>query len=234
MARPVRYEAAWGPGLNDTTTADEDDAVLEVAFHWLADAERRFGKPGTVVMYAKGMSQNRPILEQAARRWPFESRRTRPGWNRGPVLALWPPDDDTLELAENVAGATALCVIPGSHYEVGPWIRRAGAVCIVEGLAEPDAPTLPKEVTDLLDSILFFDGHNAFIGGGGKEHTIRDLQDITRMRPRPTREAIEGYLRESGETHGEGPTRAGQWYEEILAGQRHLDYQRRVIGRPLR
>lgn len=91
-----------------------------------------------------------------------------------------------------------------------------------------------KEVTDRLDSILSFDGHNAFIGGAGKEYTISTLQEIARMRPHPTREEIEGYLRTSGETHEPGPERAGEWYEEILDGKKHLDYRRQVIGRPLR
>lgn len=232
MARPVRYEAAWAPGLNDTKTADEDDAILAAAFEWLAGAERRFGRPGTVVMYAKRMQGNRPILEWAAQRWAFASTRSRPGWNRGPVVCLWPPDDATLELAEAVAGDTALCVIGGSlDYDVGPWIRRTGATCIIPGRDRPASPSLPREVTERLDAILRNDGHNALVQE--KEYTIRNLQEIARMRPRPTRQAIEAYLRESGETHEPGPERAGRWYEEILAGKRHLDYRRRVIGRPL-
>jgi hypothetical protein len=81
--------------------------------------------------------------------------------------------------------------------------------------------------------MLHFDGHNAVIGGGGKEAAIRCLQDIARMTPRPTRADIEGYLRASGETREPGPERAGAWYDEILAGKRHLDYRRQIIGRPL-
>jgi hypothetical protein len=234
MARPIRYEAVWAPGLRDTTTADEDDASLDVAFAWLADAERRFGRRGQIVMYAKQMMHNRPKLTEAAYRWPFHSPRSHAGWNLGPTIAVWPPDDQTLELAENVAGDTGLCVIPGQHYDAGPWIFRTGAHCLIDGWSAPAAPELDKEVTDRLDSILSFDGHNGFIGGGGKEHTISTLQEIARMRPHPTRDEIEGYLRASGETHEPGPERAGEWYEEILNGRRHLDYRRQVIGRPLR
>lgn len=234
MARPVRYEAVWAPGLNDRQTADEDDDSLAAAFEWLADAERRFRQPGQIVMYAKQMMHNRAILAAAARRWDFHSTRSRGGWNLGPTVAVWPSNDRTLELAENVAGETGLCVVPGSLYDAGPWIRRTGARCLTADFDAPPAPTLSVDVTALLDSILSFDGHNAFIGGGGKEHTIRLLQDIARMRPQPTREAIEAYLRASGETHEPGPERAGQWYEEILAGKRHLDYRRQVIGKPLR
>jgi hypothetical protein len=116
---------------------------------------------------------------------------------------------------------------------VSPWIRRTGARSLIEGWDAPAAPALAHEITKLLDSILFLDGHNSFLGGGGKEHTITALQDIARMRPRPTREEIEAYLRESGGTDGDGAERAGKWYEEVLQGKRHYDYARRVIGRPL-
>lgn len=235
MARPVRYEAAWAPGLADTTTADEDDRSLAAAFEWLIDAERRFGRPGQVVMYAKQMMHNRPLLIAAAQRWSFHSPRSHAGWHLGPTVAVWPPDDRTLELAENIAGDTGLCVIPGgTDYDAGPWIRRTGARCLVPGWDAPAAATLAKDVTDRLDSVLRFDGHNAFIGGGGKEHTIQLLQEIAGMSPRPSRQEIEAYLRASGETHEPGPERAGKWYEEILDGKRHLDYRRQVIGRPLR
>lgn len=88
----------------DSHAADEDDASLDAAFAWLADAERRLGRRGQIVMYAKQMGHNRAKLAEAAYRWPFHSPRSHAGWNLGPTIAVWPLDDRTLELAENVAG----------------------------------------------------------------------------------------------------------------------------------
>lgn len=232
-SRTVRYEAVWAPGLGQTQTADQDDDSLAAAFDWLAGAERRFGKPGQIVMYAKKMADYRRSLALAARRWAVHSTRSHSGWHLGPTVAVWPPDDSTLELAENIAGDTGLCVIPGYNYDIGPWIERSGAEALISGVEMPGVKPLPAAVSKLLDSMLFFDGHNSFLGGGGKENAIETLQSIARTRPRPSREEIEAYLRASGKTDGSGSERAGKWYEEILAGKRHLDYRRRVIGRPL-
>lgn len=224
----ARYEATWVPGLD--SDLDRDDGLRE-GFRWLVEAERTFGARGVIVMYAKGMVRNAPVLEQAARQWPFISTRSgspsRPG--RGPVLAIWPPNDRTLELAEQLAFGTALCVIPGSITDVSAWIRRTNAMCLVDGFAVDAGPSLPAEVTESLDHLLFFGGHNGFLGGGEKEDAIRRLTTISRQRDRPSREAIEEYMRASGETDGGGAQRAGKWYAEILEGKSHRDYAGRVI-----
>jgi hypothetical protein len=86
--QPIRYEAVWAPGLGDTKTANEDDESLAAAFAWLADAETRFQKPGQIVMYAKSMVGNHPMLGIAAQRWEFHSPRSHSGWGRGPTIAL--------------------------------------------------------------------------------------------------------------------------------------------------
>lgn len=231
--RNVRYEAVWAPGLAQTDTLDEDDVSLGAAFEWLADAERRFGKPGQIVMYAKQMVDHRTLLGRAAQRWALHSTRSHRGWHRGPTVAVWPPNDATLELAENIAGDTGLCVIAGTLYDIGPWIERSAAQPLVFGYEAPSIAGLPSQVRERLDGMLSFDGHNSFLGGGGKEDAITTLQDIARMSPRPTREDIEAYMRASGQTDGSGAERAGKWYGEILDGKRHFDYRRRVIGRPL-
>lgn len=81
----------------------------------------------------------------------------------------------------------------------------------------------------LLDGMLLFDGHNGFIGAGGKEHAIQTLRRIAVLPDRPDPQAVEDYLYSSGQTHAKGASRARQWYEEILAGKGHRDYRGQSI-----
>ena len=230
MDRAQHFEAYWTPGLDDDIDPDES---LATALGWLAETERTLGARGVIVMYAKQMMGNRPLLAEAARRWEFVSPRSRSHSGlprgRGPVLAIWPPDDKTVELAEQLAHGSALCVIPGSLMNLAPWIRGTGARCLIDGWAAEAPKELPADLKESLDHMLFFGGHNQFLGGGEKEDAIRRLREIARRRDRPSRDALEEYLRESGKTHGNGVTRIGKWYEEILAGKRHRDYGRRTI-----
>ncbi len=222
----ARFAAAWVPGLQHDIDRDEG---LAIGFRWLLQAEREYGGRGIVVMYAKRMVHNAAPLQIAARRWQFVSPRSQSPHGTGPVLAIWPPDGRTLELAEQLAFGTALCVIPGSLFDVSAWVQRTGAECLVEGFPTEESPSLPAEVKKSLDSILRFGGHNNFLGGGEKEITIRSLREIARKLRAPTRGAIETYLRASGETRSDGVERAGKWYSEILEGKRHRDYRGRII-----
>ncbi len=84
-------------------------------------------------------------------------------------------------------------------------------------------------MTASLDAMLAFDGHNGFIGAGGKEDAIRRLNAISRAADRPVPSALEDYLLSSGQTSARGADRARRWYEEILQGKRHRDYRGRII-----
>lgn len=229
MGFAQRYDAYWVPGLDDEI--DPDDA-LRLAFRWLASEERARGSAGIIVMYAKRMMSNRPLLGDAARRWDFISPRARSRWPRGtgPVLCIWPPNDQTLELAEQLAHGSALCVIPGSLYDVAGWIARTHAQPLVEGASTRPVPDLSPDAAESLRSLAWFGGHNAFLGGGEKERAIRVLTEIARRSDRPSRESLETFLRSCPEVEGDGATRAGKWYEEILQGKRHRDYAGRLIG----
>jgi hypothetical protein len=227
LTTPRSYEAFWVPGLTDDI---DRDVSLAHGFRWLVGAERKYGKKGIVIMYAKSMVGNAPLLGQAAARWEFVSPRSHGAYRSGgPVLAIWPPNDRTMELAESCAFGSALCVIPGSSYEIAPWVRRTGARCLMKGF-EVEVPTqLPQEITNALDSVLSIGGHNGFLGGGEKEIVIRGLRRIATRRDSPTRKAIEEYLRASGQTDGRGAERAASWYAEIQDGKRHRDYRGRTI-----
>lgn len=216
----------WVPGLNDDIDRDES---LRIGFEWLADAERETDGAGIIVMYAKRMMHNAPLLAWAAQRWEFVSTRSSYPSRRGPVLAIWPPTERVLEFAEDLASDSPLCVIAG-RLDLRPWIARTGAECLAAGweLADEQA-SLPDEAVRLLDSALFFGGRNGFISGGEKEQTIRSLRLIAALPNRPAPEQIEYYLRASGQTHAKGVQRAVKWYEEVLEGKRHLDYSRRPI-----
>jgi hypothetical protein len=225
MSVPVRYEASWVPGL--AHDIDVDDS-LRLGLTWLAEAEHEDGRPGVVVMYAKKMTANRALLSQAASRWNFVSSRSQQPGRHGPVLAIWPPDAGVLEFAESMALDRALCVVAG-NYDIAPWVRKSGASCLVQGWESVEDEPLPRDVEEELDHMLSFDGHNGFIGAGGKEDAIRALRRIALRRDRPDPQAIEDYLTGSGETSAKGATRARSWYEEILAGKSHRDHGGRII-----
>ena len=227
MRPPVRYEAFWIPGL-DNDDIDRDES-LALGFEWLGSAERQYGGNGIIVMYAKRMVGNAPLLSQAASRWEFVSLRSRGSFReRGPVLTIW-PSRETLELAEQKAFGSALCVIPGSLFDVSPWIRRTSAQGLVEGIDVDPGETLSPEIQKRLDSALFFGGRKNFLGGGEKEVMIRALREIAARPDAPSRAAAEAYLQESGETGASGVKRAGKWYEEVRARKRHRDYGGRTI-----
>lgn len=218
------YAAYWIPGL-DNDAIDPDDALAR-GFDWLRQAERHHGGSGVLVMNAASMRHNRPLLGSAP--WDIVSTRSHRPYGSGPILAVWPVAR-TLELAEQLALRTALCVIPGTLFDLSPWIRRTGAKCLADGFAVDPGEELSTDVREELDHMLSFDGHNGFLGAGGKEYAIRTLRDISRRDDAPTSEAIEEYLAGSGETNAKGAARAAMWYDEIREGKRHLDYARRPI-----
>lgn len=224
MATTMKYKAFWVPGLDDDNV--DPDEALALAFDWLRRAKREHGGAGVLVMNASLMRRNRPLLESAP--WDIVSPRTHRPRERGPVLAVW-PSARALELAESLAFGTALCVIPGTLFGIGPWIRRTGATCLAQGFDAEEGEALSAEVRKLLDRMLSFDGHNGFLGGGGKEHAIRTLREILHRPEAPSSDAIEEYLAGSGETNAKGAARAAKWYQEIRAGKRHVDYARRPI-----
>jgi hypothetical protein len=221
----VPYEALWVPGLAHDIERDES---LRCGLGWLAEAEESCGRAGRIVMYAKKMAGNAPLLTAAAQRWEFVSPRSRHSYDPGPVLAVWPPDSGVIELAESLSRGYALCVIAG-RYDLSAWIKRARATCLIAGFEEPPPEELAPEVRESLDHMLWFDGHNGFVGAGGKEDAIRRLRAIAARADKPAPREIEDHLLASGETDADGARQARRWYEEILRGKRHLDYRGHVI-----
>jgi hypothetical protein len=220
---PQGYEAVWCPGLNDDF--DEEKSLL-VAYDWLLRTERRFGRKAVIVMYAAQMRNNNPTLQNAPREI-ISRRSTRPN-GAGPILCIY-PDPRTLEYAEELARNTALCVVGGSLFDVATWIRRTNAKCLLDGYAVAAPIALAPEMAKSLDSMLFFGGHNGFLGGGEKEDAVRRLRAMATRPDAPSRRALEEYLRASGKTDADGAERAGKWYEEVREGKGHRDYRGRAI-----
>jgi hypothetical protein len=217
------FDAYWLPSFDSAADPDE---VLAVGFDWLRRQETATGKRGVIAMHAASMRRNRPILESAP--WDIVSPRSRGGYRSGPVLAIW-PDDRVLELAEHMALRAALCVIPYEVKDIAGWVERTGAKPVVAGFEAPAREPLPAEIEQELRHVVSFGGHNSFLGGGEKEVAIRAFHRIRRMPGRPSREALEDYLRSTGEVDADGVSRAGNWWNEVLDGKRHLDYRREVI-----
>jgi hypothetical protein len=227
MVTPDRYDAVWVPGLD---TDFDPDQALELALDWLGTVACDGAR--IIVMFAKNMVGNRPLLTWAAQRYPVVSPRSKsrlPYGRPNSVLAVW-PDGQTLELAQRLALDGALCVIPGSLYDVRPWVVRTGATNLADpGGSGEGLPELHPDVTGTLDSVLFFGGHNGFLGGGEKEQVVRRLQDLVRAGHRPDPDAVESYALASGETDHKGARRLREFYAGILAGRKFRDYRGRVI-----
>ena len=221
-----RYEACWIPGLN---TDFDSDQALEIGLEWLAEADY----PGEqiILLNAVKMTSHRRALEWAATRYRVVSpqSRNRPGGIGHAVLAVWPAVD-TLEVGERLAIQGALCVIPGTLDDLTPWMSRTQAV----NLADPDAaplegPSLPAAAKKALDSALGFDGHNGFLGAGGKERAISELRIVAALPNRPEPVDIESYALASGETDAGGAGRLRDWYERILQGRTFRGYRGEVL-----
>jgi hypothetical protein len=217
------FDAYWLPAFDSDADPDE---VLAAGFAWLRRQEEATGGRGVLAMHAASMRRNRPILVSAP--WDIVSPRSRGGYRSGPVLAIW-PGDRVLELAEHMALRSALCVIPYEAKDIAGWVERTGAKPVVAGFEAPAREALPAEIEDELRHAVAFGGHNGFLGGGEKEIAIRALHRIRRMPGRPTREALEDFLRSTGEVGADGVTRAGKWWDEVLDGKRHRDYRGEVI-----
>ena len=135
------YEASWVPGLDRKVDRDKS---LALGFRWLESAESQHDTPGVVVLHAKRMIPTTPLLAQAATRWSFVSPRSRRPRAQGPGLAIWPPNDRVLELAEDLADGSALCVISGHLLDVAPWVRRTGAQCLMDGFCVAGGPAFRR------------------------------------------------------------------------------------------
>lgn len=130
MTIPDRYEAFWIPGPDEL---DRDEG-LHLGYRWLETAPYRGER--VVVLYAKKMVNNRRTLAEASRYHVVSPRaRDIPYTSAGPVLAIW-PNADTLELAQELALDSALCVIPYRH-DITWWITRTGAVNLTEPESQP-------------------------------------------------------------------------------------------------
>ena len=225
-----RCKSYWLPGLgNDDVDPDE---VIHSAFAWLR-TEPCSGER-LVVMNTLGMTENRPSLAQASAPHTVISPRARQriGAARrtgNAVLAIW-PTHETLELAEGLARDGSLCVIPGSVDDVSHWIQRTSAHALWD-VAPPndDALRIDEPVRSVIDSIIAFDGHNNFLGAGGKERAIRRLRIMIGDGHRPDPSALENYVLARGTRSFKGARRLREWYEGLLQGRRFYDYARRPI-----
>jgi hypothetical protein len=221
------YDAYWIPGLKDDNVDDEQ--AVELGFQWLRSVDCAGDR--IYVMNATGMLGMRPSARTAAR-FIFASPQTKtPGSHgRNAVLAIWPVQR-TLDLAEGLALNGSLCVIPGTIDDLRSWVARTHAVNLWAA-GEPAEPIaeLPEEVRSALDHMITFDGHNNFIGTGGKENSIRHLRALVRDGRRPDPVDIENYVLASGRIRShEGAQHIREWYEGILAGKGFRDYTGRRI-----
>ena len=225
-----RCNSYWLPGL-DNNDVDPDE-VLDSAFGWLR-TEPCSGER-LVVMNTLRMTENRPFLARASAPYNVVSPRARQRIGAAPrtgnvVLAIW-PTHETLELAERLARDGSLCVVPGSLDNVSPWIRRTSAHALWDtGPPTDDTLQLDEPVRSVVDSIIDFDGHNDFLGAGGKEQAIRGLRAMIGNGHRPDPSAIENYVLARGTRSSKGARRLREWYEGLLQGRRFYDYARRPI-----
>jgi hypothetical protein len=144
-------------------------------------------------------------------------------------LAVW-PTFETLAFAEGFAHDGGLCLIPNSLDDMSAWTSRTRAVNLADPNAGPAEPlSLDRAVTDVLDALVSFDGHNGFYGAGGKEYAVRGLREMVAAGHRPAPDKVEAYAVATGETDNRGAAHLRRLYEGVLAGRRFRDYG----GRPI-
>ncbi len=223
MVGPPPFDAFWVHAPFDDPNYPQG---LEVAFDWLASAP--YTGQRTVVLYAKKMANNSGL--RRVNEFHVVSPKSQRPLSRdvGPVLAVW-PDPKTIEFAEELAIDSALCVVPNYRHGTTWWIDKTGAVDLTNPAAEPSGLVpMDSAVTDTLDSIIRFGGHNNFVGGGEKEYAVEDLRALLAAGHRPTAQQIEDYVRSTGEVDVEGAQQLAEW-SAIIDGRQLRDYRGRSI-----
>ena len=222
----MSYEAFWIPGLD--TDFDSDEA-LAIGDRWLRSSKYP-GEP-IIVLNAVEMTRRRDMLARMASRYTVVSPRVRNrGWGHShAVLAVW-PYKEAMVLAERLASPSGgLCVIEASGVQQPAWVAGKRAI----NLADPDANRKPlvldPEVRRILDSLLFFDGHNGFISSEGKIRVVRDFRKMVADGFRPDPADVEAYALQSADTDLEGAAKLRSYYEGVLSGRSYRDYG----GRPI-
>lgn len=215
MGKWLKYKAFVIPGLEEL---DRDEG-LRIGIQWLSRQD-----PGTlpiILMNAAKMVHHAPLLSRAASQVTVVSPQSRnhphgtPCW----VLAVW-PTEGTLALGEEFAHGGGLCVIPGSIGGADSWILARQPEVL--GGHDMDMPTISisEEAIKTLKLIDGFDGHNDFVGGGGKEYAIRGLREF-QQKGELDPDAIHAWLLANGECSAKGADRMRQWAREILQGRKH-------------
>ena len=88
------------------------------------------------------------------------------------------------------------------------------------------ASGVPPPVSEVLDAIVGFGGHNQFVGAGEKAYSVGELRAMVAAGHRPAPQAVEDYLRER--TREKGARRIRAWYETIIEGGYLMDGGRRI------
>jgi hypothetical protein len=209
-----RYEAFLVPGLNDL----DRDHGLRLGLGWLRN--NGFSGRPTIVLNAVKMIRNAPLLQQAAQEFTVVSPRSSGVSRRGgPVLAVW-PTESTLTFAEDLALSFALCVIPGSIDDLSGWAAGRQPTVLGSTQTATQALTVPEDAEAAFRGIDNFDGHNDFLGAGGKRYAIEHLRVLHGAGHLNPEDAF-AWLRAHGECTADGAARIRKWAREILAGKRH-------------
>lgn len=110
------------------------------------------------------------------------------------------------------------------------WIAYSGATNLTEPGSESDGLSrLDPSVADALDAVLFFGGHNSFVGAGEKDDAVRGLRAILATGQQPDPYDVEQYACASGKTDVAGARRLRDFYTKILAGKQLRDSRGRSI-----
>lgn len=80
---------------------------------------------------------------------------------------------------------------------------------------------MDEDAAWILDRMADFDGHNGFMGAGGKVDAVRQLRRLARLPDPPSPDEVEESLVDHPRVHSGGPKRARKLYEEIRRGVRH-------------
>lgn len=213
MNRSWGYEAFLIPGLKGF----DRDQGLRLGLNWLRS--RTFDGVPKIVLNAVKMKGIAPLLFQAAQEFTVVSPRSSGVARRGPVLAVW-PTESTLAFAEELAQGSALCVIPGTIDDLSAWAAGREPTMLEGTQTTPATLEVSEDAERAFRAIDDFDGHNDFLGAGGKRYAIEHLQELQAAAHLDPDQAF-AWFRTYGQCTYEGAARIRKWAKEILGGTRH-------------
>lgn len=218
---PVDYEAFLIPNPESWEPPD-GFWPADVGVSWL----RQQPRPRAVVVPTLERSRELHLPNDVKVVTP-RSRYAR-GGRQESVLVCFALDPRLIAIAEDMR-PSRLCVTDYGSDAVRAWADKHNPIELVpewwEGdLDERESFAMPPDVADEISHVIAFDGHNQFIGAGGKSNAVRALRRINDRHPGLDSAEFTAWLLTLDGVQPPGAKRLGKWFEEVQRGVNHRDH----------